>query len=261
MLVVLGVLVIGLAAAATIARLAVTSALANDADNDELVLFELESAAHERVLAWLEEESNQVSLPPDTPSPMLVIADDAFEIDGRRVTVTVTAFDQCGMLPWAWIQRDEALPFPREVLDGLRIIELDERPAGLDLMVGAGAADPFPMSGTAEDRAVRLGDRLATHNAGGSINIATAPAWLLEHVENRVGVSLTSGIADARSANELPDPLGVFGDGTAAVRLTNRSDAWGFRIDLGVGQVRRSWWSIYSHDRRGWERRQRIVVR
>lgn len=288
LLVVLAVLVVAITATAGAARLSIASrahvVVRADADLAAAIMVGAEGA----IQRFLGVQSTRVVLPPDAPGPLVLVLDDRFGVDGRAACISITAYDQCGMVPWGAARRGSPL---RSAMEEPILRSWDAHPqehghAGLDTLVASARAEgarAFPDPARVAGRS--LGDSLATHNpdpdelggplppAGGLININTAPRSLLAAALRAAGSSGLDEILRARARGEqAPIPAsqaetgrrsrdGPGGPASAtAIRLVGESDAWAFRVDVEVGSVRRSWWCVYRAAGSEWRCVQRVAI-
>jgi hypothetical protein len=104
---------------------------------------------------------------------------------------------------------------------------------------------------------------VGTHHSG-RININTAPIELVEAALRLAGRGGLEQIVAARSEGRLTSGTAlarVTKPGENAPRISATSTAWAFRIDIRVGPLRRSWWSVYVKQRSNrWECGQRLAI-
>lgn len=262
MILVLGASVLLLAAAAVIARARVTSTLRSDTDERLALAWSVVDAAESPIREWLARESGSVVLAPNTDAAMVLIMDSEFAVSGVPVTVSVTAWDQCGMLPA--LGSAVRLAGQRPGPTGEDIGWFGHAHPGLDLWEGAGSAFPSRLHPD------RIGGLVATHNPrqtgrsrGGrvTLNLNTAPAWLIDPILAGIGREGLDAILAARRQGEFVSFRGANHDwqGTELV-LTGSSNAWGVRTDVTAGGVVASVWSVYSRRGGTWVREQRLVI-
>ncbi len=297
LLIVLATLILAVGASVTIAAAASTHRLARKLARQTLVADDLLRAAEAPIMAWLEAESQKVVLPPDTVVPRIEVLHDVFAVDATRYELQITAWDQCGMVPVGAARSGSPLrlALPSEVRRCLDRLTIPEGVVpGLDLFLpvlepGA-AASVFPVSAdteplrfaasgegvlpgpdppsahgppeTASER-LAIGSCVATHNPG-LINVNTAPTELLEAALRSVGRGGLEQIIAARSECRLAPapagpPAGVAARGAPQPVATSAS--WAIRIDVAVGALDRSWWSIYTQSSGAqWECVQRLAI-
>jgi hypothetical protein len=113
---------------------------------------DLLDAADAPIQHWLEHESSTVILPPDVTVPEVPVLHDSWddEDDTGTIQMTITAFDQLGMVPMQTARSGSPrrLTLPTNVTSVLDRLELppasDTTPLGLDLVEAFGvAARPF----------------------------------------------------------------------------------------------------------------------
>lgn len=267
MLLVLGAAVLLLAAASVIARTRATRSLADGANSALTMAWAACDGAEPAVVEWLRRESRDVLLDPRTPAPNLTILHESFTTEGDRVTITITVWDQCGMVPTIDV---DGLPSLREFVDRQGFsdrTDLLTAAPGLDLV----RDDAFPSI----DRAVALGGLCGTHNPapgsdrrrGGSIpvlNVNTAPEAILRAVFADLQLDGVDRVLSARAAGEQAVVSGLQTGRTVSVHLAGSSTCWGVRTDVTVsGTGRRasaSLWSVYTLRGGTWSREQRLVI-
>ncbi|MFG0317809.1 MAG: hypothetical protein ACF8XB_11085 [Planctomycetota bacterium JB042] len=236
-------------------------------DADERAAAELLRACARPIEHWLETRAGAVVLPPESVVPRVPVHGADFEADGRAVRVSIEAFDQAGMVPWAMAGSASPLRLllPEEIraaiddldhVDGVGVIP------GLDLFAGR----PFPDEES--DVPPRLGGLVATHGKDPPLlNVHTAPLPLIERVYRLSGRGGVGVLETARSEGRRIAAVPPADEGRASriagalPRLSLGSPAWAFRIDLAVGRVHRAWWEVWSTDSEGWRCRQRLAIR
>jgi hypothetical protein len=271
LLIVLATLVLVATGTATLARLASTARANRVFTDSTIVADDLLRAAEAPILAWLTSESSMVVLPPDSEWPCVDILCDSWVVDGTDYKLCVTAWDQCGMVPLG-VARSGS-PLRSALLDEVRqaIDEVNIRrgePPGLDLFLGVASSKGlhvFPMSASIAPPDVpgAIGAFVATHPSG-LININTAPIDLVEaalRLAGRGGLEqIVATRTEGRTASLASLPR-VAGQGEKGFRITAGSSAWSFRIDIRVGPLRRSWWSVYvGQGSNRWECAQRLAI-
>lgn len=254
----------------------------------------LAGEAQRPIEAWLSEQAGAVVLHPTRRTPFTLLLDDAWEVEGVRYGLSVTAWDQNGMVPLQLAISGSALrsSLPAEVLLALATpVVLDLASPGLDLFDDLlGETRAFPTgasssrhwfgpegSGSPTDtrsspdgaapmhRRAALGAFVATHNPGtGRINVNTAPLPLLREVFRLSGRGGLDQIETARSDGRLTlmGGLGSAGDDpqSRTPQLVAQSDAWAFRVDARAGRIERSWWLVYHAQEERWHLVQRIPI-
>ncbi len=297
LLIVLAMLILAASAAVTIAAAASKHRLARKLARQTLIADDLLKATEAPIMAWLEAESQKVVLPPDSAAPQVEVLHDAFTVDATRYELQITAWDQCGMVPVTAARSGSPLRLvlPAEVRQCLDRLTVPEAVTpGLDLflplMEPGGVVGAFPMSGHTEplrfaasgdgvppeavppsaygppgaaaDR-LAIGSCVATHNPG-LVNVNTAPAEVLEAALRHAGRGGLEQILAARSEGRLaPAPAGPQAGVAArgAPQPVAASSSWAMRIDLSVGAMHRSWWSIYAQSSgTQWECVQRLAI-
>lgn len=288
MLVVLGTLVVAVTACATLACRAATAATAARFRACRHAADDLALAADRPILHWLNVNSLNVVLPPEALHPEVEVACDEWVSENDLVSLRVTAYDQCGMLPIELLGSPLYASLPRGIRDDLKTppsILRARGPAGLDMFepqTCGGVVPLFPSpngdipshSDPPADRQPRsrspgtnspaLGALIGTHNPGCLLNVNTAPMPLVEAALSAQGRGGLDEIRRARLAGEpaLVPPLPA---ARRAMRaggpvLSAASHIWAFRIDATVGPVRRSLWTLFSAESGEWHCVQRLVI-
>lgn len=236
----LAVLILTLTATLSVARLAATAAAQRNLDHAQDFADTLLPAAEAAIVDWLQHSSSKVILPPDIDQPQSLVLDDLLTIDDRQLRLTITAFDQCGMMPLRAVIDGSPLRLAVDdqvlrVVDaaGLDDIAADE-PLGLDRLATSNEHTVFPrrMGSDQADQSTRqpavftapdsqipssialtetiptsgdeipLGAILATHTSRtGPINVNTAREWLLEAALRQAGRGGLDQILDNRAAD------------------------------------------------------------
>lgn len=215
---------------------------------------------------WLRRDAPLVSLPSDAEQPMVRILDDRFELDGHPVEITATAWDMQGMLPAAAIRGGTPLRLllPEDVRQ--LVDDLDGDPDGLDVfeqhawdrLVFPSPSGRQPSFGalvsTSERPSVQPTVRL---------NVNTTPAPLLARALRQAGRGGYEQIMERRAMGQRsrPPPMPE-GDRTGSPRivLAASSRNWGVRIDVRVGSVRRSWWTVWTRVSGDWMLQRRTPI-
>jgi hypothetical protein len=244
----LAALVLVTAATAALARLASTAQIGRCLDRDTAAADDLLREASKPIEAWLTSEGARVVLPPDSLEPRASVLDDRWEVAGIAHALTITAFDQNGMVPIELARSASPLRtlLPEPTLDELRRSRPRGRHEGLDLLQAEAERSIFPAHPTA---VVVTGATLATHG-GSRVNVATAPMRLVEEALRLAGRGGIEAISAAREKGKLPSvPAPVPGRlaSRSAPEIVSTSSAWAFRIDLRVGTASRSWWEVHEH--------------
>jgi len=237
MLIVLSLLVVVVTAIGGLARAAAMRHRETKADTSAIAAIFLLDAIESPegpVVHWLEEDSQQAVLSPDVTEPRVPVLDDIWFVDGETYRVTVTAWDQCGMVPLQLARKGSPLRLVlpehvRRLIDDAEV-EQTTKP-GLDQFVGVAretgretvvfpsavhgreGAQQFSLSGEsviaghADDTSTALrlpalipfGGLVATHNVDPPrININTAPLPLVEAALREAGFGGIDSIRHAR---------------------------------------------------------------
>jgi hypothetical protein len=268
LLFVLATLVLAVTAAAGLARVATAARLHAESVRRGAAADALLDAAEAPILDWLHRHSGRMVLAPDANSPRVAILDDAIEFGGQQCRITITAFDQCGMVPRLWGVSGGGAMLPADILDALeRAGEAFTSRPGPDLL--AGDRPTFP--GAHEGARLAIGELLATHNPSRpgrppSVNINTAPMPLLEAVYAARGLGGLEAVLEARAAGRIASPGALrtphddpSTDDEVPLPVA-MSGVWAFRIDCLADGLRRSWWCIYADTGSNWERVQRLAI-
>lgn len=298
MLIALATLVVSLTAVVALVGAASGTRLSRATTQALHVCDDLLIAAQQPIVHWLENESASVTLPPDTASPEVAVMHDLWLANEIEHELRITAWDQCGMVPAIAARAGSPLrlsiPEPAlQVLDartdpeGSHILGLDTYAATSELLehrifpqAGQSTISQFSSDSMEsaflqrdpprpDQRRPEFGALIATHaqQDSFSININTAPMPLVRAALREAGRGgmehITASRAENRHINigslpELQSPRG------RSLNLISSSHQWSFRIDIRVGEVKRSWWCVYlrspaSED--GWECVQRLVIR
>lgn len=276
LLVVLATIAVAVAALSAITRIAgmavASRTLADDLEAAEEVL----RAAHGPILRWLNDSADAIALPPDNATPEVSVLDDYWYANSRSHALRITAWDQCGMVPWSLVHGPLGEGLSAEVVDAAMRPCDASMPRGLDLLEALGIR-VYPRPSDDENVSGRknlgplpaVGAFLATHNPrqGASmaderpiININTAPIPLLEASLRLVRVAGLEDVIQARRAGRQAPTNWRFDGEESALGLSARSASWAFRIDSSVGRVRRSMWEVYVRHGYGWNLVQRLVI-
>lgn len=267
LIVVLAALVVTSTALLSLARasstLAVTQSEGRAAATADDLLRHLDAVLSD----WLQSEADSVVLPLDSRAPSVAVLADRWKRDGGAVAVTITAFDQCGMVP---ISASSGSPLRAALPPELQPI-LGQRRTGNAPLRGLDqietALPRFPPATAAEGiaiddaPAIAAGAMIATHNDDQLVNLNTAPRPLIEAVA-RVGGWSPSDVVAARAQGQRSGLPEQPGRSTRRVRPVLASSVWSFRIDLTVDGITRSWWATYTRPstRRPWRLVQRIII-
>ncbi len=281
LLLVLAALIIATTASLTLATAAATRNLHTGVLRAEQLAESIARTSEVYTLSWLAEHAATAVVPPDAAEPAVSVLHDRFSIDGREITVRITAFDQLGMIPAVVADRFD---FPMN-FDETATAEL----TGLDQLVRAVEGDVFPHHDpvtpsvafgiTARDASDRrpvpeqplaaIGSLVSTLGYEGAdgqvptmrLNINTAPLALIDDVLSRPGIDASGPIRSAREQGEQArPPASSIEIGDVRVRLVARSDCWAVRTDVTVDRVRYALWSIYQARGQGWQLEQQLVI-
>ncbi|QKK07542.1 MAG: hypothetical protein HND58_04750 [Planctomycetota bacterium] len=270
LLLVLVALVLSVTAAAGLARVAATARQRHETVTSQQHTGRLLEGSEAPILDWLHRHAGRLVLPPDAGSPRFLVLDDEIELGGDSCRLTITAFDQCGMVPSTENGGRLASFLPNGVHRALTAAGPDwlEHP-GLDVLAAvAGDQVPvFPPAGTHDTGA--LGEHLASHNPArpgrpAVLNVNTAPLDLIVAVYAADDLGSIEAIADARAQGRPASPGASraprSGGGGPSIVPVSMSTAWAFRIDCRSGHVIESWWCVYTDTGSNWERVQRLAI-
>jgi hypothetical protein len=299
LLIVLATLILTTTAAAIVVRAAVSHQIDVRINHCSAIADDLLAAAEAPIQDWLASKSSKVVLPPDASMPDVAVLHDLWLSNGECIELTITAWDQCGMVSLQAIENGS--PLRRMLSEGIlrqvptRSLEArpSKAPAGLDQLVALDDAaqsireSPFPVAARS-DRSLSIGDVsvqsvasdsspmtmdgelpigavVATH-ANGIINVNTAPVPLVEAALRLAG---RGGLEQIIAARQAGKPASIGGQASSlsepnpfAPQLVTSSGSWAFRIDINIGPRKCSWWAIYANNsgNRGWECAQRLVI-
>ena len=298
LLIVLAALILTVTASVSLARLASTTKMQRKLDRAAIVADDFLRATEAPIIAWLENESAQVVLPPEVESPRIGVLHDTWSDGKITYELYITAWDQCGMVPIQLARSGSPLrlALPSDVRRALDQVKINpNEPPGLDLFLAAVDAtddelkvfpcsdsteplvfvdalnpasreyvNPQQRSSKAQPIPLAVGAFIATHSGGGGrININTAPPDVVKHAlraAGRGGLALVlAARAEGRSV-PLGDLPSSSSSNRAAPQIVGSSLAWSFRIDVQVGPLRRSWWAVYVKARSTWECVQRLAI-
>lgn len=222
---------------------------------------------------WLADTSGSIVLPPESRSPRMPMASHELSLAGKTVRITLTAFDQHGMVPLEGSPAlRSTLPADIQSIQARLTAGSTARPYGLDqieVMIDADSKrGVFPARGpdTLPDSVLAVGEVLATHggSARAAINPSTAPIPLVAAALKEAGLSGIEHVIEARS-NGRTIPLGrlvVLGDdsGERSIELVPSSRCWAVRTDLTIGSLQQSWWTIWEDAGSRWMPVQRLRI-
>lgn len=253
--------IIALAASRSSAAVQLDRSMAEGAIADDLM-----QAATLPIVDWLRRDAPLVALPPQAEQPMVRVLDDRFELEGRPIEIRVTAWDLQGMLPADAVRAGTPLRLllPNDVRERVDALEAD--PDGLDVFAaGDGHRRIFP-SPTSHEPA--LGALVSTSERPSAqptvrLNVNTTPAALLARALRQAGRGGYEQIMERRAMGQRsgPPPMPE-GDRTGSPRivLAASSSSWGVRIDVRVGSVRRSWWTVWNRVSGDWMLQRRAPI-
>lgn len=253
--------IIALAASRASAAVQLDRSQADGAMADDLM-----QAASIPIHDWLRRDAPLIALPPNTEQPMVRIMDDRFELDGRPVEITATAWDLHGMLPADAVRGGTPLRLllpedARRRLDGL-----DVNPDGLDVFEPrTGERSVFP---SRSGERMALGTLVSTSERPSAqptvrLNVNTTPAPLLARALRQAGRGGYEQIMERRAMGERSGPPSmpeVDRAGSPRIVLAASSSSWGARIDIRVGSVRRSWWTVWTRVSGDWMLQRRTPI-
>ena len=269
LLIVLASMVLVVTASASIARVAVSTKQRIQFQSRVLVADDLLRAAESPILHWLKTRSQSVVLAPENSMPVIEVLHDRMLDTDSVITIRITGFDQCGMSPLAAVRSGSVLRtfLPTDVVSAVDRIQLEsDQLPGLDLFGhGEWSEDlkVFPRLGAFRPAPPTIGAVIATHNPG-LLNVNTAPIGLIESTMRSKGVGGLEQIIVARnngkSAVAPTSEVASRSGQASAIQFVSSSSVWSFRIDINVGALQRSWWSVYTQGSNEWECVQRLAI-
>lgn len=274
LLLVLATLVLTTVSCAIAARSAATLTATRQADHAARIADELLRSADAPIQHWLAESAPTAALPPEVDEPRLDVLHDVIPLGAFDAEITITAFDQLGMVPWSLL--DSASPITSALPPELARLDLDaestDAPFGLDAIERGVLAYEWRIFPTSDENdQPAIGALIATHNTsgggggsgggsgggGGGVNVNTAPRKLLEVAMREAGRGGIEAILAARERGEAVSFAARSSRSSQqSIAIVSRSDTWSFRIDIRVGPVMRSWWCVYQSN----ECVQRLVI-
>ncbi len=261
MLIALMTMTVLIAGITIIARVQTTDRLIEMRADDTSYTQDIFRIADMPIRAWLEEQASSAVVDPTTSAPMIHVSDDEIVLGDQAVRIRITAWDQYGMIP--------------RNADELRInlgsdvdtAWQDARYPSLDLSTEQSSVFP------SREHPAAIGGFFATHNpwptrsgttrsrSGAVININTAPVQLIEEIFQRFNLGDPSHIFEKRAQGELATfTLSAQDARQVSVRLVSISRVWSFRVDVWIGTIRRSSWSVYSNQGGHWRLVQRVGI-
>ena len=288
LLIVLATLVLVVSSSVTLLRLASTAKATREAAKRALMGDDLIRVANAPIVNWLASKSSIVVLAPETTIPEIDVLHDTWVTGDTRHELRITAWDQCGMVPFDVARSGSPLrlALPGEIRRAIDQVVLPRgEPPGLDffsilaqpgiavfpegarqepLLFGQAKSETIPV-GIAlgeDDYRAAIGAHVATHNPG-RINVNTAPIELVEQALRFAGRGGLEQIAASRSEARLAslgDLPRVADPARSAPQIAASSNAWAFRIDISVGSLRRSWWAVYENAGSTWRCVQRLAI-
>ena len=239
------------------------------------------SAAEAPIQEWLSNQSSKVVLPPDASQPAIEILNDRLDLNELTYELRITAWDQCGMVPFELARNGSPLrqAVPLDVLDLIDAVQITTQDQfGLDQLIQTDSqlTDELSIYPSLQEPAyVAIGAMIATHDTDPlRINVNTATRWLLEHALRAANRGGLEQIIRSRSDGKAATVGGEVTRGRGGVepelvpQLVSTSDRWSFRIEVSVGPVRKSWWAVYgpnagstkSVNQYKWKCVQRLVI-
>lgn len=255
------------------------------------------------VLHWLKQESPKVVLPPEVITPHIAIMQESLNYpvnypdvnnidnitaDKIKCDITISAWDQCGMVPLSQIKAGSPMrmTLPDAVLqspvinNGLLLDKIIKNQPGLDnfYIVNNPGTSSFlnidhgiPVFPDQVNMDNAIGAQVSTFqtadNAISRINVNTAPIKVLESTMLITGRNGIEQIIQVRQQGKTANVPAVSVDSNIqdnnAPQLVSVSNCWSFRIDIKYANVKRAWWLVYqksSLTRNQWECVQRLVI-
>jgi hypothetical protein len=275
LLIVLATLILTMTAMTILAQASASIYSGRTIDRCGRIADDLLTAADAPIQAWLRDESSKVSLPTDAQTPSMAVLHDVWMIDGVEQALTITAYDQLGMVPVEAVRSGTPLrlTLSTEVIravDSLKDLSPSSKsPLGLDLFARSDdsrTVPVFPHMATGADRAAAIGELIATHNsAPPRLNVNTAPMALVEAAMRLAGRGGTEQVMAARKAGKFATvgsaSSPVSAEAKFVPQIVSSSTCWSFRIDVRVGPLWRSWWATYEPGESGkWKCVQRLAI-
>lgn len=186
LLIVLAVLMVTVAATAILVASAANVSVQRTLTQDERIAADLLTAVEDPIQRWLKHDSDKVLLPPDAAEPAVPVLRDAItfgaatstaeadEAGSVHTVITITAFDQCGMVPLQLAKSASPLlhALPSEVQRLIAIVELpptaENAALGLDDLQNDSSIAVFP--------APRVRELIQFDSSVVSTPLANAPA-------------------------------------------------------------------------------------
>jgi hypothetical protein len=262
-----------------LARTVTTAKLTAAIRRDEAAVEDVLSAADAPIRDFLDHESHDLVLPADSRFPAVAVLDDTFDSGGVPVALTVVAWDQCGLVPLESARGATPLRLvlPRPVVSVLDRVRRSGEMPGLDWFGDDSRTSPFPptpivdRTRTEKVAALRwpnsleavIGAHVATHSHG-RLNVSTAPVDVLDAALREDGRGGLDAVVAARAEHrQVPVPVAAKRSSDQEMRgveFVSTSDCFAFRVDAGVGRVRRSRWLVYVQGEGTWNCVQRLLV-
>jgi len=265
LLLVLAVIVAIVPVIALAASRANTAVQLDDSRLDAMLADDLMQSASMPIVDWLRRDAPQITLAPSATQPVVPILDDAFDLDGIPVEIAASAWDLQGMLPADAVRAGTPLRLllPDDVRQ--RVDALDEHPDGLDdfqPLQGGRLVFPSPV-----EPQPSLGALVSTANRPSAppsvrLNVNTTPAPLLAAALRLAGRGGYEQIMERRAEGRRGGPPTAEAEDRSSrrIELTASSSSWGIRIDVRVGSVRRSWWSVWTRVSGDWMLQRRTPI-
>ena len=216
------------------------------------------TAAEEPTLYWLNEFAGGVVTDPDHATPMVSALDTQMEIDGSRIRIQITAWDQHGMwpsnfdAPGSGVAQRFSGTKPLWELSGLspadRVYPTQRRPVSRNSIKST--HNPWP---------TQLGR--TRRGAIAAINVNTSPRELLEQASAHVGLGDLQELIEQRKRGEFVTVTQSARDaGGREVRLVSTSYCWSVRTQITVDGVTRGTWGVYANRGGHWQLVKREVI-
>lgn len=234
LLIVLTVLVLTVTACAILAQSAATTQLQRNVDSCGRAADLLLVAAEDPIQDWLDSKSAKAVVDPDSDQPRVAVLHDRWRLDDRDCELTITAWDQCGMVPWDLVRNASPLRLLASAEALARFDQLNAESAnavsshGLDLLVdpaGDATQSLFPSAAPSEAPAILFAGAQSNEPA----REERSPSATASDVVGGVpvggpvgGILATHNRGAAINVNTAPIPLVE-----AAMRLAGREAAGG----------------------------------
>ncbi|MCH8825275.1 MAG: hypothetical protein IH984_17400 [Planctomycetes bacterium] len=294
LLVVLAALILVMTSSVSLVNIASTNKIHRQLDQSAKQADDLLTASNDAIISWLNQEADQVVLPPEILEPCVDVLHDAWTINDTNYQLRITAWDQCGMVPIELaragspmrltlssevkaaidkvkIKRNQQLGLDQFIIEysggeKLRVFPLPSKSQPLGFIDPLEASDAegglSQLRYQVDKSPSAIGSVIATH-CNNTINLNTAPLKVIEQALRSAGRGGLEVVLAARTegrAANLGDLQVNQSSKRQTIKLVNSSNAWSFRIDIRSGSLKRSWWAIYIKTKSTWECAQRLAI-